>query len=135
MHRDLGDFRLIYAAAEAAAEVTRPDRRAVASGEHQAGIDPGFPRTGAVGFLLVPAEPERSDAQIGQGDGIADRDDRAEWRAYRASRHRRLSPAADGQPSRCVVRGSNVRSTSNLGYLTGPTGDNRGGAFWGAEHR
>ena len=39
----------------------------MAGGEHQAGVDPGAAGALAVGVLLLPAELERGDAQVGQG--------------------------------------------------------------------
>jgi hypothetical protein len=62
MQLDLGNVRLVDAAAEAAVEVTRLDRRAVAGSEDQAGLDPGIPRLFPVGVLLFLAELERRDA-------------------------------------------------------------------------
>ena len=63
----LETFALRDAAVEAAAEVARLDRRAVAGGEHQAGVDPGVSGALPVGVLLLPAELERGDAQVGEG--------------------------------------------------------------------
>jgi hypothetical protein len=40
----------------------------VAGGEHQAGINPGFPSTLTVSILLLLAELERGDAQVRQGE-------------------------------------------------------------------
>jgi transposase, IS30 family len=39
----------------------------VAGGEHQAGIDPGVSGTLPIGVLLLPAQLERGDAQVGKG--------------------------------------------------------------------
>jgi hypothetical protein len=61
---DPGDLGLVDAAAEAAVEVPRHDRRTVPGGEDQAGIDPGISRSLPVGVLLFLAELERSDTQV-----------------------------------------------------------------------
>jgi hypothetical protein len=58
------DLRPRDAAVEAAAEVPRLNRRAVAGGEHQAGVDPGVSGTLPIGVLKLPAQLERGDAQV-----------------------------------------------------------------------
>jgi hypothetical protein len=69
VHGDPGNSRTRDAAVEAAAEVARLDRRAAAGGERQAGVNPGACGADSVGVLLLPAELERGDAQLGKGEG------------------------------------------------------------------
>ena len=68
VHGDLGDFRPGDTAVKAAAEVARLDRCAVPGGENQAGVNPGISRVFPVGVLLLPAELECRDAQVGEGE-------------------------------------------------------------------
>src|SRR5215471_19632716 len=69
VHCDLGNPGLCDATVEAAVEVARLDRCAVAGGEHQAGFGPCIVSMIAVSVLLLSAELKRGDAQVRQGEG------------------------------------------------------------------
>ncbi len=69
MHGNPGNARLDDAMVEATAEVAWLDGRAMASGEDQAGFDPGIPGALAVSVLLFLAELERGNAQVDEGKG------------------------------------------------------------------
>jgi hypothetical protein len=64
MHGDLRHLRFDDTALEAAVEVARLDRGAMAGGEYQAGFDPGIPGALPLGVLLFLAEFEGGDAQV-----------------------------------------------------------------------
>jgi hypothetical protein len=76
VHSDPGDLCLDDAPVEAAVEVARLDRCAVAGGEHQAGIGPGIDGLVVVGVLLLLAEQKLSALKyLAPHDGITSKNE------------------------------------------------------------
>ena len=69
MPGDLGHTGLGNPAVEAAIEIAGLDRRAMTTGEDQAGLDPRIACAFTIGCLSFAPELQRSDAQLGQRQG------------------------------------------------------------------
>jgi hypothetical protein len=69
MPGDLGHSGLGNPAVEAAIEIAGLDRRAMTTGEDQAGLNPGTAPAFTIGCLSFAPEFQRSNAQIGQRQG------------------------------------------------------------------